>query len=92
MIDIRVISQNNKTLEIINLDQTVEMINVSNENIPMACDSYCIYVSPDVTDITYTSFLSLGHEVLTSFYSISFIIIIIAMFIIFLKGSKRFFK
>jgi len=92
MIDIRVISQNNKSLEIINLDQTINMVNNSNENIPLAYDSYCIYVSPLVAKITYTSFLILAHDFISSFIGLMFMITLIGLFIVVLKNSKRFLK
>ena len=93
-ININVISHSsNKSLEFVNSMSETIKVNTTNEIINIPYDtSYIIYIKPEIQEVTFSGFLGISNSVLSGLFGYIWIIIIMLLFFILIKGVKSYVK
>ena len=93
-ININVISHSsNKSLEFVNSISETIKTNTTNEIINIPYDtSYIVYIKPEIQDTTFSGFLNISNSVLSGLFGYIWIIILMLLFFILIKGVKSYVK
>lgn len=93
-ININVISHSsNKTLEFVDSMSETIKTNTTNEIINIPYDtSYIVYIKPEIQDVNFPGFLDVTNSVLSGFFGYIWIIILMLLFFILIKGVKSYVK